>query len=193
MTGFASTFALVFVSELGDKSMLLALTLAGRYRWWVVLLAITIAAAALMAIAVIAGGAIDAVLPRRWIAVTAAVLFVGFGVWTWMQAERAIPEEELSTGRQAAWLTVLALAGAFALAEFGDKTQLVVLSLSGLNPSSRFAVWFGGTLGFVVVDGIAVLLGDRLKRLVSPMVIARASAVVFVVFGVLTLALAADA
>ena len=189
MTGFASTFALVFVSELGDKSMLLALTLGGRYRWWIVLLAITISAA----VAVLAGGAVDAVLPRSWIAVAAALRFGSVGVWTWLRAGDTDRHEEVANRGQAVWLTVLALTGAFVLSEFGDKTQLAVLSLSGLNPSSRFAVWLGGTLGFIVVDGLAVFLGDRLRRVVSPFAIARASAVVFVAFGLLTLALVADA
>jgi len=193
VTGFVSTFLLVFVSELGDKSMLLALTLGGRYRSWIVIVAVTIAAAIVMAIAVVAGGAVEAVIPRTWIAIAAGLLFVGFGVWTWFHADRLNPDEAVSTRSQAAWLTVLAITGAIVLSEFGDKTQLAVFSLSGLNPSSRFGVWAGGTAGFAIVDGLAVLLGDRLRRLASPQRIARISAVAFVVFGLVALLLASDA
>ena len=193
MTAFASTFLLVFVSELGDKSMLLALTLGGRYRAWLVIVAVTIAAGIVMALAVVAGGAVDAVLPRSLIAAIAGLLFIGFGIWTWFNADDDDDLEATPANGRAAWLTVLAITGAIVLSEFGDKTQLAVLSISGLSPASRFGLWAGGTFSFALVDSAAVLLGDRLRRLASTAVIARTSAIAFVVFGVAALLLAAGA
>jgi putative Ca2+/H+ antiporter (TMEM165/GDT1 family) len=192
VAAFASTFALVFVTELGDKSMLLALTFGSRYRAWLVIAAVAVAGALVMAIAVLAGGAADAVLPTSWIAAIAGLLFIGFGVWTWFNVD---DDEEISSDSllgDGAWLTVLALAGAFVVAEFGDKTQLAVISISGLSPASRFGVWAGGTVGFVLVDSLAVLLGDRLRRITSAGLIERASAVAFILFGLIALLVAID-
>ena len=193
MTAFASAFLLVFVSELGDKSMLLALTLGGRYRAWLVIVAVTIAAGIVMALAVVAGGAMDALLPRSLIAAVAGLLFIGFGIWTWFNADDDDDLDAAPANGRAVWLTVLAITGAIVLSEFGDKTQLAVLSISGLSPASRFGVWAGGTLSFALVDSAAVLLGDRLRRLASAAAIARTSAAAFVLFGVAALFLALDA
>lgn len=192
VAAFASTFILVFVTELGDKSMLLALTFGSRYRAWLVITAVVIAGALVMAIAVIAGGAVDAALPTSWIAGIAGLLFIAFGIWTWFNVDSDEDVESASVRTDGAWLTVLAIVGAFVIAEVGDKTQLAVLSISGLSPASRVGVWAGGAAGFVLVDSMAVLLGDRLRRLASAELIERASAVAFVLFGLIALFVAVD-
>ena len=72
----------IFVAELGDKSQLMALAFATRYRTWVVLTGITVATALVHAFSVAIGAAAGAVLPTQAIQVAAALAFFGFAWWT---------------------------------------------------------------------------------------------------------------
>lgn len=71
-----------------------------------------------------------------------------------------------------------------ALAEFGDKTQLAAISLSA-NRSWK-SVFLGAMLGFLVVDGVGVLLGEALASVLPIRWISLGSGLIFMVFGVLT-------
>lgn len=188
MTALLSAFGLVFVAELGDKSMLLAITLAARYRWWWVLAALTIQAAVLFAVAVLLGGAADALLPDRVIGVGSGLLFIGFGIWTL----RADDEEEAvrAVDGRSAVLVIAVLALALGLSELGDKTQLAALSLSGMNPAERLGVWTGATAGLVAADALAILAGQRLLRVVPRWVITRAAGALFIASGIGVIVLA---
>src|SRR3546814_6239032 len=77
-----ASFAVVFLAELGDKTQLVALTLAGRYSALKVLAVLGAALLLLQTLSVTAGALISEVVPDRAIAVGAGVLFLGFAVWT---------------------------------------------------------------------------------------------------------------
>lgn len=72
------------------------------------------------------------------------------------------------------------------LAEIGDKTQLATLSFAA-GSTSRWAVFAGSALALVTASAIAVLAGDALSRLVSPVWLRRAAGATFVVLGILFL------
>src|SRR5690606_35249895 len=78
----ALSIGIVFLAELGDKSQLMALTFALRYRWWVVLSAIAAATAGVHVISVAVGYFLGASLPTTAIAFVAALTFLGVGLWT---------------------------------------------------------------------------------------------------------------
>jgi Ca2+/H+ antiporter, TMEM165/GDT1 family len=186
LTAFLGAFGLIFVAELGDKSMLLVVTLATRYRWWVVLAAIAISASLLMAVAVLLGGAAAEVLPDWLIAAVAGALFIGFGVWT--LTRNGEDTESIETRARSPLLAVAALSGALVLAELGDKTQIATLSIAGLNPDQRWAVWAGATAGLIVADAIALAAGGAIARVIAPVTLRRVAGLAFVVFGLLILA-----
>jgi Ca2+/H+ antiporter, TMEM165/GDT1 family len=77
-----ATFGLVFLAELGDKSMLLAIGFAARYRPWPVLGGIAIAAFTMLGLSTLAGAALGLALPERALAIAGGLLFLGFGLWT---------------------------------------------------------------------------------------------------------------
>lgn len=183
MTALLSAFGLVFVAELGDKSMLLALTMATRYRWWWVLVAIAIETAVIMALAVLVGGAADALLPDRVVGVGAGVLFLGFGVWTLLDRDDGGDSVETAADRSAV-LVIATIAVAMFVSELGDKTQLATVSLAGINPAARILVWLGATAGMVAADALAIFAGLRLHRMLPERQIARAAGLLFIVFGV---------
>ena len=90
------SFGVIFVAELGDKSQLMAMTFASRFRTVPVLIGTTIATAATHAISVGVGYGLGATLPTGWIAVVAAVAFFGFAAWTL----RATRSPKTTSGRR---------------------------------------------------------------------------------------------
>ncbi|MGH8967773.1 MAG: TMEM165/GDT1 family protein, partial [Actinomycetes bacterium] len=145
LVAFAVSFGVVFVAELGDKSQLMALAFATRYRPLPVLIGITVATSVVHLVSVAVGYGLGAALPTGWIALTAAVAFVGFGAWT-LRGDSLSPAErakaERSTGS-----AVVAASVAFFLAELGDKTMLATITLA--TQYGWLGVWVGSTLGMV--------------------------------------------
>uniref|UniRef100_UPI0035CB0AD5 TMEM165/GDT1 family protein n=1 Tax=uncultured Jatrophihabitans sp. TaxID=1610747 RepID=UPI0035CB0AD5 len=76
------SFGVIFVAELGDKSQLMAMTFATRYRALPVLIGISVATSVVHAVSVGVGFGLGAALPTGWISLLAAVAFLGFGAWT---------------------------------------------------------------------------------------------------------------
>ena len=79
---FLLSFGVIFVAELGDKSQLMALAFATRYKTVPVLIAITLATGIVHLFSVALGGVIGTALPTKLISIVGAIAFVGFGIWT---------------------------------------------------------------------------------------------------------------
>jgi putative Ca2+/H+ antiporter (TMEM165/GDT1 family) len=177
---FALSFAVIFVAELGDKSQLMAMTLAARYRPLPVLAGITVATAVVHAVSVGLGAAIGVALPTDVIAVLAGVAFLFFAAWTLRGDE--LSEEEKAGGRSARSVFVASTV-TFFLAELGDKTMLATITLA--TREGLFGTWLGSTLGMVAADALAIGVGILLGRHLPERVIRIGAALTFVVFGVL--------
>jgi len=180
MTAALVAFGVVFVAELGDKSQLLALTLATRFRPVPVLAGLALAAAGLMVLAVAAGAALSAALPTEALTVAAGLAFLVFAVLTLRSPEG----EGVALGPRRPG--VLTVAGAFALAEVGDKTMLATLALAANN--GAVGTWFGATAGMVAASSLAVLVGSQLGRRLPERAVRVGAAVMFAAFGLLLLA-----
>lgn len=158
------SFWVIFVAELGDKSQLMALAFATRYRTWPVLVAITGATAVVHLISVAIGGAIGSALPGTAINVIGALAFIGFGFWT-LRGDELTDEEQEST-KLASRHIIIAVGTVFFLAELGDKTMLATVTLA--THSNIVGTWAGSTMGMVVADALAIwvgrMLGDRLPE-----------------------------
>lgn len=179
LIAFAVSFGVVFVAELGDKSQLMALAFAMRYRALPVLVGITAATAVVHLISVAVGHGLGAALPTSWISLVAAIAFLGFGAWA-LHGDALSEQEQAKAGR-AGGSAVVAASGAFFLAELGDKTMLATITLA--TQHGWFGVWLGSTLGMVVADALAIVAGRRLGRVLPGNAIRVGSAVLFVVFG----------
>lgn len=206
---------LIALAELGDKTQLLALGLACKYKAWQVLVGILAATLAVHFISTLAGQLIGNVVPQFWLAIATGVLFVGFGIWT-LRGDSADAEAATSRSRYGPILTA---AVAFFLAELGDKTQIMTITVAadpaavlrtlgsagpaidrllagiGLAPGTSLApaqvfwgVWLGSTLGMMIADGIAIVVGAVLGRHLPERLITRVSGTIFIVFGVASLA-----
>jgi len=180
---FAATvlsFAVIFVAELGDKSQLMALTFATRYRPWPVLIAITAATALVHLASVGIGYGLGAALPTGWISLVAGVAFLIFGAWT-LRGD-VLSEEEKSKAELATGSAILAVGTAFFLAELGDKTMLATITLA--TQHGWLGTWVGSTLGMVAADALAILIGRLLGRHLPEKVIKYGAAALFAIFGV---------
>jgi putative Ca2+/H+ antiporter (TMEM165/GDT1 family) len=182
-----AAFAVVFLAELGDKTQLVALTLAGRYPAAKVLATLGAAIAVLQTLSVTAGALVSEAVPDRAIAVGAGLLFLGFAVWTWRSADEEEEEEGVDTSAGRAGLVSVAVA--FFLAELGDKTMLTTASLAA--DRGAVAVWIGSFAAMLGATALAVIAGKALMSRIQPQLLRRLGAGAFAVVGLLTLAGAA--
>lgn len=176
---FWLSFGVIFVAELGDKSQLMALTFATRYRAWPVIAGITIATAIVHLGSVALGAAFGELLPTTWVNVIAALAFFGFAAWT-LRGD-SLSDEERSRAQHSTRSAVIAVGVAFFLAELGDKTMLATVTLATQN--GWFGVWIGSTVGMVVADVLAIVVGRQLGTRLPERTVRYGAAVLFVIFG----------
>jgi len=177
MESILGSFFLVAVSEMGDKTQLLAFSLASRYRRpWVVMAGILVATLANHALAASVGSWVSAHVPPRVMASVLAATFIGFGFWT---LKPDTLEESREPSGMGPFLTTAVL---FFLAEMADKTQLATVALAA-RYRSVVLVTIGTTLGMLASDGLAVFLGERLAKRVQMRWIRAGAAGLFLVFG----------
>ncbi|MCL8026360.1 TMEM165/GDT1 family protein [Nocardioides bruguierae] len=182
MEAFLISTAVIFVAELGDKSQLMAMTFASRYRARDVILGITVATAivhlASVAIGFFIGDAFGEY--QGVIAIVAGVAFLAFAVWTLRGDE--LTDEEADKARKSKGMALLAVGTAFFLAELGDKTMLATITLA--TQHGWLGTWIGSTVGMVAADALAIVVGAVLGRKLPEKVIQIGAAVLFALFGV---------
>jgi putative Ca2+/H+ antiporter (TMEM165/GDT1 family) len=184
MDAFLLSTVVILLAELGDKSQLMALAFAARYRAVTVLVAVTIATLLVHAFSVLIGQAAALALPTALINVVAGLSFFGFAWWT-LRGDHLGAREQSRAERGGRW-ALLTIGTAFFLAELGDKTMLATISLA--TTEEPIAVWLGSTLGMVIADAIAIAVGAFLGTRLPERAIKVFAAGAFVVFGVLLIA-----
>ncbi|MCU1393953.1 MAG: transrane protein [Ilumatobacteraceae bacterium] len=184
LTAFLVSFGVIFVAELGDKSQLMALTFATRFKTVPVLIGITVATALVHLVSVVVGAVIGAALPTRAISIVAAVAFVGFGLWT-IRGDKLTEEDEQRAARPAR-NTILTVGFVFFLAELGDKTMLATITLA--TREGVVGTWLGSTLGMVAADAMAIGIGRMLGSRLPERAIRIGASITFFAFGGVLLA-----
>ncbi|WP_322818884.1 TMEM165/GDT1 family protein [Tepidiforma sp.] len=180
MSAFFVSALLIFVAELGDKSQLVALWFATRYRWWLVVAGVSTATLVVHLGSVAIGLAFDELLPERWLLTLVGLSFFGFAAWSLRgDALDGEPAEPRLGAKFGAFGVVTA---AFFLSELGDKTMLATVSLAG-RESSAVGVWLGSTVGMVLADAAAIALGVLAGKRLPQRTIAIGAAALFVAFG----------
>lgn len=184
MDAFLISTVVIFVAELGDKSQLMALTFATRFKTIPVLIGITIATAVVHAVSVFIGAALGAAIPARPITIAAAIAFVGFGLWT-LRGDELSDADEARTAAMSARHAVLAVGTVFFLAELGDKTMLATVTLA--TKEGLFGTWLGSTVGMVAADALAIVAGRQLGTRLPDRAIRIGAAVAFFLFAAVLL------
>jgi len=174
-----STFVLIALAEVGDKSQLVCMALAARHRHWPVILGATVAFLILNTLAVLFGAGIAAWIPERVTSAVVAVLFGAFAIHIlFNQADGESGEMVEKTGH-GIFLTTLLL---IFVAEFGDKTQIAVAGLA-----SSFAplhVWFGATAALVTISALGVWAGRTVLQRIPLQWLHRVSGALFLLFAI---------
>jgi len=210
---FFVALILISIGELADKSQLLALILATRYKAWQVIVGIFIATFVVHFFTTLAGQLLGAAIPTNVIPWLTGVLFIGFGIWS-LRGD-TVEEDEADKG--GTYGPIIATAIAFFLAELGDKTQIMTLAIAvdpgtavltflkgagptvqgwlavlgsptGVSGTARFwAVTMGSTVGMVLADAIAIGVGRLLGKQVPELLMRRISGTIFIAFGLLSI------
>lgn len=171
-------FGLVFVAELGDKSQLMSLAFATRYKPWIVLAGVSIAAATMQLVSVAVGGAIGASLPADIINVASAMAFVAFGLWT-LRNDDDDDDVQIAKSNKNALVVITSM---FFLSEIGDKTMLATVTLA--TREGIIGTWIGSTLGMIGANALAIIVGNAMGSRLPRTAIRIGSAVLFFVFAV---------
>lgn len=177
-----NSFGLVFVSEMGDKTQLLALVLAARFkRVGPIMMGILVATLLNHAVASYVGSLITQWVSQDTLRWVLSATFIGFGVWI------LIPDKDHSRSGKRAWGPFATTVVAFFFAEMGDKTQLATVAL-GARYASPLMVTAGTTLGMLGADGLAVVLGHRFTDKVPMKLVRAIASALFILFGLGVLA-----
>ena len=187
ISAFIISLVVIFVAELGDKSQLMAMTFATRFRALPVLIGITAATALVHLASVVLGAALGAAIPTRPISILAGLAFLGFAAWTLRGDE--LTEQEKTKANRTTGSAILAVGGAFFLAELGDKTMLATVTLAADHGGfwGLTGIWAGSTVGMVAADALAIVVGRILGRRLPEKVIRYGAAAGFAIFGVILL------
>jgi len=181
MDAFWLSLVMIFIAELGDKTQLVALTLATCYNTRVVLWGIFWATLAVHVFSAGIGWLIGDRLPDDWIKFVAGIAFIAFGFWTLRGDSLDDDEKSCKTGINPFWLVF----STFFMAELGDKTMLSTITLAATNPF--LPVWLGSTVGMVISDGLAIIVGKMLGARLPENIIKIGAAVIFFLFGIFSM------
>ena len=174
---FTSTLV-VALAEIGDKTMLLAIVLAARFRKPLpIILGILVATLANHGIAALVGQTVASVLESQWFRYAVGAGFVAMALWTLVPDQ--LDEDEPKPKRFGAFLTTTI---AFFLVEIGDKTQIATIAL-GAQFQNVMLVTLGTTLGMMLANVPAVYLGDRIVQRVPLGAVRGVAALIFLAIG----------
>ncbi len=181
MSEIIKALLFVVVAEMGDKTQLLAMAMASKYKVGQVMLGVLVATILNHALAVALGNCLGNVIPMDIIKIVAAVAFLIFGLWT-LRGDKLDEEDN----KKQKFSPVMTVAIAFFIAEMGDKTQLMTITIAAESTTPIF-VLMGTTLGMLVADGIGIIGGAWMAKHIPEKYIKWGAGLVFLFFGTLTL------
>jgi putative Ca2+/H+ antiporter (TMEM165/GDT1 family) len=182
LEAFLTSATLVALSEIGDKTQLLSFVLAARLRKpWPIIAGIFVATIFNHALAGSVGVWLARLIAPQWLPWITGVVFIGFGLWA-LHPDSLDADPKIH--RAGAFVTTTI---AFFIAEMGDKTQFATMALGAQFQGALLAVVMGTTLGMLLADVPAVLIGERLAKRLPLTTIRWIAAAVFVGTGVAAL------
>jgi putative Ca2+/H+ antiporter (TMEM165/GDT1 family) len=181
MDDFLTSTALVALAEMGDKTQLLAILLATRLRKpWPIIAGIFCATIANHFLAALLGHWVAGVMQAPWFRTAVALGFIAMAAWTLVPDSMDDDGPGHAPSSAGAFLTTLV---AFFLVEMGDKTQIATVAL-GARFDNVYAVTLGTTLGMMIANVPAVLLGEALVKRIPLAPMRYAAAALFLGLGV---------
>ncbi len=183
MEAFLVSTGIVALAEIGDKTQLLAFVLAAKFRKPLPIIAgILLATLVNHGFAGALGAWITALMTPATLRWVLGISFLGMAVWTLIPD--TFDESDSKVTRFGVFGTTVV---GFFLAEMGDKTQIATVALAA-QYHTFFAVVAGTTLGMMIANVPAVLLGDRIAQRMPVRLVHAVAAAIFAILGVITLA-----
>jgi putative Ca2+/H+ antiporter (TMEM165/GDT1 family) len=177
VTAFLASLIFVVLAEMGDKTQLLAMAFACRYRWQTVIWAVFWATAVNHLLAAAAGNYIATLIPMEYIKVAAAASFIIFGLWT-LRGDTLHGED-----KRFQFSPFWTVAIAFFIAEMGDKTQLATIALA-VKYKTVITVWMGTTLGMLISNAVGIIIGIVMGKNIPEKFMKWFAALTFIGFGI---------
>ncbi|MCE7796892.1 TMEM165/GDT1 family protein [Sphingobium sufflavum] len=178
MEALLTSTAVVALAEIGDKTQLLAILLATRFRRpWPIIGGILVATLANHFLAALVGQQVASILDGLWFRYLIALSFIAMAIWTLVPDK--IDDLEDKPARFGAFVTTTI---AFFLVEMGDKTQIATIAL-GARFNEVVPVMIGTTLGMMIANVPAVFLGHELIKRVPLNVVRMVAASLFLLIG----------
>ena len=182
---FFSTFALIFLAELPDKTSVAIVVMASRHHPFAVFTGVALAFVVQNLIAVLFGSALG-YLPPHIVHVGSGLLFLAFAVWMWLKREDGEEEPHVKFKDdflKAAWTAFVTI---FIL-EWGDLTQLAAATLVA-KTRHPLTIFLSATLALWSTTALGVVIGHHAKKVINPRVLQTIAAVAFGIVGILLLA-----
>lgn len=185
MQELLSSTLIVALAEMGDKTQLLALLLAARFKKPVpIIFAILAATLINHGISALLGQWITEVLNPVWLVWGLAVGFIAMAAWMLIPDELGDESESIQKWQKYGVFGATFIL--FFLAEIGDKTQIATVALAA-KYDSVILVTIGTTVGMLIANVPAVLIGDRFASRLPVALIHKIGAAIFLVLGIMTL------
>jgi len=183
MEAFLVSITTIAVAEIGDRTQLLSLLLAARYRRpWPIIAGILCATLANHAVAGVVGVWFGSLLKPRTLDIVVGLSMIVMAIWT-LKPDK-LDENTGASGTTGAFLATLT---SFFIAEIGDKTQIATLALAAAYPS-LLAVVAGTTAGMMLANVPVVFLGKAFANRLPLKAIHYGAALLFIVLGLIFLA-----
>lgn len=177
MTAFITSLFFVVLAEMGDKTQLLAMAFAMKFRWQTVMWGVFVATVFNHLAAVAVGAYLSEFIPMDYIQIAASISFILFGLWT-IRGDQ-LDGEDKDTKYSPFWTVAIA----FFLAEMGDKTQLATIALAA-QFAAIIPVWAGTTIGMMIADGLGIIIGIVLGKRIPEKAVKWFAATIFILFGI---------
>jgi putative Ca2+/H+ antiporter (TMEM165/GDT1 family) len=180
---FLSTFGVIFVAELPDKTVFATLLLATRKHPLAVFLGVA-GAFVVQSLVAVTFGSVLSFLPEVAVKIGAAGLFFVFAISMWLRKELAEQEAHMAHATRAAfWQTVTSSFVVIFIAEWGDFTQLATAALEA-HYRSPLTILLSAILALWCVTAMAIVIGHRLKQLMRPELLQKIAAIAFAIVGI---------
>jgi putative Ca2+/H+ antiporter (TMEM165/GDT1 family) len=176
-----STFFLILIAELGDKTQLAVISLSANHKGSHVFLGAMLAFLTVDGISLAIGGSLLALLPIKLILIISGIVFIVFGIIPLLPKK----EKEIKPQKRHSTVPLFACFSLISLMELGDKTQIITITLAA--EISPILVLFGMTLAFALLTGVAVLIGAKLISRLPMRWLRIGTSALFIILGVFSI------
>jgi putative Ca2+/H+ antiporter (TMEM165/GDT1 family) len=177
-----STFLLILIAELGDKTQLAIISLSSNYKASHVFSGAMLAFLAVDGISLAVWGSLLALLPIRLVLIVSGIVFIIFGIVPLLSKKE---REGIKPKQKSSTLPLFACFSLISLMELGDKTQLITITLAA--ETSPILVLLGMTMAFALLTGVAVIMGAKLLSRLPLKWLKIGTSALFIIIGVFTI------